>query len=607
MQYRADIQIMQGIAVILVVLFHLNFNAFANGFLGVDIFFVLSGFLMAVLYKQGDVKGFYRRRATRLLPAYFATIIATVILSALITIASDHQQVVNQSIWATFFSSNIGFWNQDSYFSTKYFNPLLHLWSLGVELQFYLLVPFLFWLYFRNRILFFIVFLISLLSCFAMTYINSKTSFFLTPFRIWQLLAGSLIAFLMTDKGSVRYEKPMLGLFALIALGAVLAWYPINITAENIFYGHPGLATLLTTILMAMILAFGLPKTLSDSHIGKFFAKIGDWSYSIYLVHFPVIVLCLYVPLNGTILAPDGWVDTLKIIALIIISTSVVYLFFDRRRWNISFRSSAISMAVILLISAASVPLSQLKQTELEQNIMQSYDDRGEFRCGRLARILDEFNVSGYFACEITSGMDASAEPVLLLGDSTADAIKSSLASQAAQNHIRLYTTASNRAASGKLSLNKVIRETKKLEIKTIIIHFYSPYVSKVLEKDLNNKLKAAGFNVVWILPVPYFKEPVPKIAYGLKSNSGFFYAPKNRGEVVQINQRLAQDGIPLFNPWSLLCTDQTCEISDKSGHVYYHDSLHMSLTGAKKLEPLFNDVFKYINKINFDAHEARI
>src|SRR5690554_363698 len=99
MQYRADIQIMRGLAVCIVIFFHLDFSLFKNGFLGVDIFFVISGFLMAVLYKKGKVKEFYQRRASRLLPAYFATIIFTLLVSSFIALASDHNQVINQSIW----------------------------------------------------------------------------------------------------------------------------------------------------------------------------------------------------------------------------------------------------------------------------------------------------------------------------------------------------------------------------------------------------------------------------------------------------------------------------------------------------------------------------
>lgn len=133
MEFREDIQILRGLAVSFVVLFHLEIAGLSSGFLGVDVFFVVSGFLMAILYKTGETKKFFERRAKRLIPAYFATVIFTLLASLFIVLPSELGQVVTQSIYSLFFANNIGFWMQNSYFSKSDFNPLLHLWSLGVE------------------------------------------------------------------------------------------------------------------------------------------------------------------------------------------------------------------------------------------------------------------------------------------------------------------------------------------------------------------------------------------------------------------------------------------------------------------------------------------
>jgi len=129
MRYRKDIQILRGIAVLLVVLYHLGIGGFNSGFLGVDVFFVISGFLMAVLYDQNKKMEFFKKRSLRLLPAYFVTIAATVVASILIVTPNEYNQVVEQSVYADLFASNIGYWMQNSYFSRSEFNPLLHLWS----------------------------------------------------------------------------------------------------------------------------------------------------------------------------------------------------------------------------------------------------------------------------------------------------------------------------------------------------------------------------------------------------------------------------------------------------------------------------------------------
>ena len=127
MHYRKDIQILRGISVILVVLFHLQFSGMNSGFLGVDVFFVISGFLMAVLYNPHEKGKFFYRRAKRLLPVYFMIILLTLIAAFIITNPYEYNQVQEQSSFALLFMSNIGFWLQNSYFSKHEFNPLLHL------------------------------------------------------------------------------------------------------------------------------------------------------------------------------------------------------------------------------------------------------------------------------------------------------------------------------------------------------------------------------------------------------------------------------------------------------------------------------------------------
>jgi peptidoglycan/LPS O-acetylase OafA/YrhL len=191
--FRRDIQALRGLAVLLVVLYHLKIPGFYNGFIGVDIFFVISGYLMANIYDSKSSKMFFVKRARRLLPAYWATLILTLLVGFVVLSPSDFLQLKNQFLMSIFFIPNFFFWTQNSYFQATDFNPLLNLWSLGVEFQFYLLVPLLCLVFLRYKRLFNLIFVVSLIACLIVLTISPKTSFFLIPFRLWEFMFGFYI------------------------------------------------------------------------------------------------------------------------------------------------------------------------------------------------------------------------------------------------------------------------------------------------------------------------------------------------------------------------------------------------------------------------------
>jgi peptidoglycan/LPS O-acetylase OafA/YrhL len=222
--FRSDIQVLRALAIIAVVGYHMGIPGFNNGFFGVDIFFVLSGYLMAQVYTKGKTKQFFIRRARRLLPAYFATIFSTLIIGFLLIAPSDFRQVHKQSLFSMGFLPNFYFWSQDSYFSNSNFNPLLHLWSLGVEFQFYLFVPLII-LCLRNRIVLYTTLIIcTIILSFIVLSISPKTSFFMFPLRSWEFLLGMLLLysekrFVILNSGK---KKVWIGI-PLVASGFLLA------------------------------------------------------------------------------------------------------------------------------------------------------------------------------------------------------------------------------------------------------------------------------------------------------------------------------------------------------------------------------------------------
>ena len=218
---------------------------------------------------------------------------------------NSYGQLSPQLVFASVFS-NIGFWFDDSYFEKLSFRPLLHLWSLGVEIQFYLVLPLLVMLFRRFKQSFWLVVVASLLLCFFMVLKSPKTAFLWLPFRAWEFLLG-YACFAWHEKWQAKgLPWPSVGVFSLLGLVA-LACLPVNGVLPSVVYGHPGLASLAAVALTALWLVWGLPTHWLSTWPMVGLRKLGDYSYSIYLVHFPLITFLLYEPTANLTPSTAGW------------------------------------------------------------------------------------------------------------------------------------------------------------------------------------------------------------------------------------------------------------------------------------------------------------
>lgn len=201
--FRTDIQALRGLAVSLVLLYHADIAPFAAGFLGVDIFFVVSGFLITSMVRRAVEDGtfrfseFYFRRAKRLLPAAYVTFLLTALAAPLILNAQELQDFTRQVFGAVTFSANVVLFLQAGYFAgAAELKPLLHVWSLAIEEQYYLLLPaFLVWLPRRWWLAGGVLLMLgSLALCLVLLPIKPVATFYLLPTRAWELGLGSLAA-----------------------------------------------------------------------------------------------------------------------------------------------------------------------------------------------------------------------------------------------------------------------------------------------------------------------------------------------------------------------------------------------------------------------------
>ena len=224
--YQPDIDGLRAVAVLAVVLHHLSAPLVPGGYVGVDVFFVISGYLITTIITREKAEGqftfarFYERRAGRIFPALFAVLGVTLVAGWFVLLPSDYAATLRATLGTLFFSSNMVFWRDlaEGYFAPDAkLNPLLHTWSLGVEEQFYVFFPLLLLGCYRccQKYIFWILLgcgLVSLLGSVLVVKGNSVAVFFLSPFRAWELFAGVLLALgVMPAAWSTELTQPGIG------------------------------------------------------------------------------------------------------------------------------------------------------------------------------------------------------------------------------------------------------------------------------------------------------------------------------------------------------------------------------------------------------------
>jgi peptidoglycan/LPS O-acetylase OafA/YrhL len=295
-RYRSDIDGMRAIAVLAVVIYHAFPQNLPGGFVGVDIFFVISGYLISGILFKG-VKGedfsfreFYARRIRRLFPSLITVLLLCLGYGLVVLLSDEYRQIGKHVAAGTLFIQNIAFWQESGYFDTAAnLKPLLHLWSLAVEEQFYIIFPPLLILFWKKKwpmaILLWILLMTSFIGNIIMSYQSRETDFFLTPYRVWEFLAGSLLAWWHFGKND---EKKLSYAGLLSAIGAVLVAFGMILIHQGDRF--PGWRAILPVAGSVMLIAAGRQAWINDrilSHPALIW--IGLISYPLYLFHWPAL------------------------------------------------------------------------------------------------------------------------------------------------------------------------------------------------------------------------------------------------------------------------------------------------------------------------------
>lgn len=384
--HRGDIQGLRALAVVSVVAGHAGVTALGGGFVGVDLFFVLSGYLITELlirewtrHGRISLSGFWARRVRRLLPAATLVLVATALASAFWLPAVQRKPVSLDIVWSAVFSANWRFAQQgtDYFAEDRAISPVQHYWSLGVEEQFYVLWPLLVigcgvlaarWARRssgRRRsedgagirttiaILAAIVIIVSLVYSIRLTSVNQPYAYFGTPSRAWQLGVGALLA-----AGSPFVRRLNLPVRTVLAVGGLIAfaWAVLSLDETGGSISYPGTAALVPTLAAAALIAAGSG---GSTAIGSALSWgplqwLGDLSYSLYLWHFPVLVIGI------SYFDPAGWLVRTGLVAIAVVAAWVSYTWLETpvRMLPRLARSAGLSLALGVTLVAASTTVA---------------------------------------------------------------------------------------------------------------------------------------------------------------------------------------------------------------------------------------------------------
>jgi peptidoglycan/LPS O-acetylase OafA/YrhL len=297
LKYRPDVDGLRAVAVLSVLLYHVGLKRLEGGFVGVDVFFVISGYLISsivfseIAASRFSVIGFYERRIRRIFPALFGMLAVSSVFAAIYLLPTELVDYSKSMLAATASISNIYFWRHSGYFDSPTSQPLLHTWSLAVEEQFYILFPLFLVLvrrFFPRRLRVSVValFFVSLLTSALVVSQNQNTAFYMPYTRAWELLLGTILSLGMFP----RLQSAWLRNLATLAGIGMIAFSVIFYTQDTLF---PGLSALVPCIGSALIIWAGEAGSSLVSAVLSWrpVVFIGLISYSLYLWHWPVVVL----------------------------------------------------------------------------------------------------------------------------------------------------------------------------------------------------------------------------------------------------------------------------------------------------------------------------
>ena len=631
--YRSDIDGLRAIAVIGVILYHSEIKIgdsllFSGGFLGVDVFFVISGYLITsiILKEHIDKKNFsflnfYERRVRRLVPALLVVLIASLVFAYIILLPIQFKSFLNSILSSIFFYSNLYFhYSGESYGQTILSDqPLLNTWSLSVEEQFYILYPILFIFLltmFKEKVKFiFYIFIIT--SVVFSSYISeshSSFNFYMITNRAWELACGALISINHFQNKEIK-KNNYLKILGLVLI--IFSFFYFD-SANN----HPSYLTLVPVLGCCVIIDNYKGNNFFDKILtNRLFVKIGLISYSLYLWHHPLLSF-------GKI---SGFTENslLAKFVLIIISFLLSILTFNyiekyfRNSNKISFTKLAtISFSIIFSFFLLSNLLVEKQKNKYPQIITSLYD-RTWFTTKQYHKPC--FQRKKFFCF---FGDSNNQKTVFLVGDSILASLQEELKNNLIERKINFIPMTNagcdfidsikeNKFCNKNIQQN---RDYKIRQFKNSIIIMHLNY--KTANNDNNkivsyinniNKYLNLGYKIIIINPIPQWNQNISQTIHKLynKDKKNFLNELKKNGEIsmgykdyydqiFDINEKLenlTHKNLFFINPDKIFCDikDKNKCLANSLENIYFTDASHLSKVGSKMIN---TELIKLIEKI---------
>ena len=597
--YRPDIDGLRAVAVLSVVLYHAGVPMLPGGFVGVDIFFVISGFLITRIIAREiaddrfSIVRFYERRTRRIFPALFVMLGVSSIVASVVLLPAEMLDFGQSLAAATLFVSNVFFWQTTDYFGgPAHLKPLLHTWSLAVEEQFYIILPLLLLVLARlsrQRTMHVLLAVTALSFVISMWAVAEKpnAAFYLLPTRFWELMAGALLALGAFPAITSRRVAS----FTACTGAGLLAISIFGFSSATAFPGAHALLPVLGTVLILYAGMFtrdtGVARALSLPPV----VFVGMVSYSFYLWHWPVLTFARI--WRGEVLGPGE--------TAFLVGVSFAFAVLSWRFVETPFRQRRVAAAPRPLFGAAAVAMTVTLVFGVFAHASQGWTQRHEGYAPPLIAGLDQMKVGVCFltdtqqpeqwaGTEICRHGPPGAPLVLVWGDSFAAHLVPGLKDEAPRQFQTVQMTAGGCPPLPELDIPnrphcrafnaRVLSEIERLRPDVVVVSarwdLYVPRVASSAQLSaMLQRVSATGSRVIAVGSSPTFDFASP---YDFVYRSGRASARAHDRPAV-----IAERSVSVFDPVPLFCTDDHCDLVGEAGFLFF-DGGHFSVEGSRRV-----------------------